>query len=43
MMERAQAFSDTLFGNDMDTMENVLRKSNAFKESNEGVLKIVEV
>lgn len=43
MLERAQAFSDTLFGNDMDTMENVLRKSNAFKESNEGVLKIVEV
>ncbi|WP_373516307.1 Fic family protein [Pricia sp.] len=42
MLERAQAFSDTLLGNDMDAMEVILRASNAFKESNEGVLKIVE-
>ncbi len=43
MLERAQAFSDTLLGNDMEAMEVVLRASNAFTESNEGVLKIVTV
>ncbi len=42
MLERAQAFSDTIFGSDMNSMEDMLRKSNAFRESNEGVLKIVE-
>lgn len=42
MLGRAHAFSDTLSGNDMDVMEDMLRKSNSFKESNEGVLKIVE-
>ena len=41
MLERAQAFSDTIVGADMDAMEAVLRKSDAFKESNEGVLKII--
>lgn len=41
MLERAQAFSDTLVADDMDAMEEVLHKSNAFKESSEGVLKIV--
>jgi len=40
MLERAQAFSHTLYGNDMDAMEDVLRNSSAFKESNEGVLKV---
>lgn len=37
MLERAQAFSNTLYGDDMDGMEEKLRESNAFKESNEGV------
>ncbi|WP_422082812.1 Fic family protein [Ulvibacterium sp.] len=41
MLERAHAFSDTLLASDMESMEEQLRKSNAFKESNEGVLKIV--
>lgn len=40
MLERAHAFSDTLLANDMESMEEVLRKSNAFKESNEGVLRL---
>lgn len=38
MLERAQAFSDTLLGDDMASMEDTLHKSNAFQESNEGVL-----
>ncbi|SDF02463.1 Fic/DOC family protein [Pricia antarctica] len=42
MLERAQAFSHTLLGNDMEAMEVVLRASKAFTESNEGVLKIVD-
>jgi len=41
MLERAHAFSDTIVGTDMDAMEVILRKSDAFKESNEGVLKII--
>lgn len=41
-LERAQAFSHTIYGSDMDAMEAVLNQSNAFKESNEGVLKIIE-
>jgi len=41
MLDRAHAFSDTLLAGDMANMEEQLRKSNAFKESNEGVLKIV--
>jgi Fic family protein len=42
MLERAQAFSNTLYGGDMDGMEEKLRQSNAFMDSNEGVLKIIE-
>lgn len=38
MFKRAQAFSATLVG---DRMEAILNNSNAFKESNQGVLKIV--
>lgn len=38
MLERAQAFSHTLLGDDMASMEDTLHKSNAFQESNEGVL-----
>lgn len=41
MLKRAQAFSDTLVGSDMDASESILKKSNAFKESNESVLKII--
>lgn len=39
MLERAQAFSDTLPASDMDSMEAQLKKCNAFVESSEGVLK----
>lgn len=39
MLERAQAFSDTLSALDMDSMEMLLKKCNAFLESSEGVLK----
>jgi Fic family protein len=42
MLERSQAFSHTIYGSDMDAMEEKIRQSNAFKESNEGVLKIME-
>jgi Fic family protein len=42
MLERAHAFSDTLLASDMESMEETLRRSNAFKESNEGVLKILK-
>lgn len=38
MFKRAQAFSATLVG---DQIETVLFKSNAFEESNQGVLKVV--
>ena len=41
MLNRAQAFSDTLLGDDMVAMEEVLRQSEAFKESNQGVLRII--
>lgn len=40
MLNRVQAFSDTLLGDDMVAMEEVLRQSVAFKESNQGVLRI---
>ncbi len=42
MLNRAQTFSHTLNGNDMEEMETTLEKSGAFKESNEGVLKIIK-
>lgn len=41
MLQRAQAFSDTLVGGDMDAIESILEKSNAFNESSESVLKII--
>nr|AOE12651.1 Fic family protein [uncultured bacterium] len=40
MLSRAQTFSHTLLGNDMSAMESVLQQSNAFAESNQGVLRI---
>jgi hypothetical protein len=42
MLNRAQAFSDTIIADDLDSMEAVLRKSNAFEEGDEGVLKIIQ-
>jgi Fic family protein len=42
MLERAQAFSHTIYGNDMDAMEKTLRESSAFNEANAGVLKIID-
>ena len=42
MLERVQAFSHTLVGNDMEIMEATFEASNAFKESDEGVLKIIQ-
>tara|TARA_R110002049_G_scaffold307628_1_gene508682 strand:+ start:1220 stop:2698 length:1479 start_codon:yes stop_codon:yes gene_type:complete len=41
MLNRALAFSDTLEGSDMEAMEAILKSSDAFLESNEGVLKII--
>ncbi len=41
MLQRAQVFSDTLVGSDMDVIESILEKSNAFAASNESVLKII--
>lgn len=42
MLSRAQLFSSTLAGEDMEQMNNILNMSNAFKEGNEYILKIVE-
>ena len=42
MLQRALDFSETLVGDDMDVMENVLEKSNAFREHDQGKLRIVE-
>lgn len=41
MMHRAQEFSSTIFGEDMDAMERQLVKSNAFKDHTEAKLHIV--
>jgi fido (protein-threonine AMPylation protein) len=41
MLQRAQLFSATLHGNDLNAMSEVLTKSNAFKEGDEHILKIV--
>lgn len=40
MLQRAQEFSETLVGNDMEALENHLTQSNAFKEHDEAKLKI---
>ena len=39
MLQRAQEFSATLIANNMETLENQLAKSNAFKEHDEAKLK----
>ncbi|HZJ21477.1 MAG TPA: hypothetical protein VFD35_14145 [Pricia sp.] len=41
MLARFQAFSYTLLGEDMEKMEKVLDKSNAFLDNGESVLKII--
>ncbi len=38
MLQRAHEFSSMIYGNDMDEMENLLEKSNAFNESDEARL-----
>jgi hypothetical protein len=42
MMQRAHAFSKNIYHEDMDSMEDYLRNCDAFKEHNEGKLKIIE-
>lgn len=41
MLQRAQEFSSTLIANDMDALEKHLTLSNAFKEHDNAILKIV--
>ncbi|MEC3879365.1 hypothetical protein [Parapedobacter sp. 10938] len=40
MLQRAQQFSATITGADMDMMQQVLEASNAFKEGEEHILRI---
>ncbi len=41
MLQRAHEFSDNLYGNDMDEMQEYLEKCNAFSEPTEAKLKII--
>lgn len=41
MLQRAQEFSSTLIGNNMDKLEDQINRSNAFKESDEEKLNII--
>lgn len=41
MLQRAHQFSATLVGEDREAMRDRLLRSNAFKDSGEGVLDIV--
>jgi hypothetical protein len=43
MLQRAQEFSSTITGDDMDGMENHLKACNAFKEPDQAKLKIIRV
>ena len=38
MLQRAQQFSATIIGEDMEQMQAILEKSNAFKEGEEHIL-----
>ena len=40
-MIRAQEFSSTITGDDMDAMEKILEASNAFREHDQAKLKII--
>lgn len=42
MLQRAQLFSDTIHGEDTERMLEVLKASNAFEESEDYILKIIE-
>jgi Fic family protein len=42
MLQRAQLFSATLTGNDLKVMNDILIRSNAFKEGDEYILKVIE-
>ena len=42
MLARAQAFSATITGADLDAMEERLERSNAFREHNAAKLRIIE-
>lgn len=42
MLLRAQEFSETLLANDINILENQLNESNAFKEPDMGILKIIQ-
>lgn len=42
MLQRAQLFSVTISGEDMDRMQNVLTESNAFEEGEDYILQIVK-
>lgn len=41
MLNRAHEFSDTIYGDDIDEMQDQLTQSNAFLEHNEGLLRII--
>lgn len=41
MLQRAQLFSATIIGEDMDIMQQILTKSNAFKDDGDHILQIV--
>ena len=42
MLQRAQLFSATIYGEDMDQMQQVLQASHAFEEGEDHILKIAE-
>lgn len=42
MLQRAQEFSATIYGDNMQEMEQTLTASNAFLEHTEGLLKIIQ-
>jgi hypothetical protein len=41
MLQRAYEFSENIFGDDMDVMQEYLKEGNAFLEPTEGKLKII--
>jgi len=41
MLQKAQEFSENIYGDDMDEMQEYLKLTNAFSESSEGKLKII--
>jgi len=40
MMQRAQLFSATIYGEDIDQIQEILRASNAFEEGEDYILKV---